>query len=57
MTDLQIIEVRLPFTIAEFRILIRTESTWHYSEKNFYHSPVKECEFCEKRVPPQFRKD
>jgi len=35
-------------------ILIRSESTWHYSEKIFYYSPVKECEFCEKKVPPQF---
>ena len=42
---------------AASEILIRSESTWHYFEKIFYHSPVKECEFCEKRVPPQFRKD
>ena len=29
-------------------ILIRSESTWHYSEKIFYHSLVKECEFARK---------
>jgi len=34
--------------IGNSEILIRSESTWHYSVKIFYHSPAKECEYCEK---------